>query len=173
MIAPVASHAPSNTNWEAAQDLDESVVGARYRLNMTIRAPYTIGNIEKLETALRWGTGLNNVAAATGLKEKITIESFVVHYPRDPKSQNPTWSFTMVFRKTSIGTPLHIIIGLVALVVTLSILAAVVGHTIEKEGTKIQGLADTVLNPFVIIAAVIIVLALSGRSLKNVGGFSK
>ena len=173
MIAPVASHEPTGINWQPAQDLDESVVGARYRLNMTIKAPYTIGNIEKLESALRWGTGLNNLAAQTGLREKITIETFTAHYPKDAKASPPTWSFTMVFRKTSLGTPLHIIIGLVALVVTLSILAAVVGHTIEKEGTKIQALTDTVLNPFVIIAAVIIVLAVSGRSLKSVGGFSK
>jgi hypothetical protein len=34
-------------------------------------------------------------------------------------------------------------------------------------------LATTVLNPFVIVAAVIVVLAVSGRSLKIVGGFSK
>jgi len=175
MIAPVPSHTPTSSPWEPARDLDESIVGARYRLNMTIRAPYTPGNIEKLEDALRLGVGANNTAAAVGLREKIEVESFTAHYPKDGimSGKTPIWSFTMTFRKTALGTPLAVIIGLIALVVTLSILAAVVSHTIEKEGTKIQGLADTVLNPFVIIAAVIVVLAISGRSLKNVGGFSK
>lgn len=177
MIAPVPSHVPTtpvpDSGWVPANDLEESVVGARYRLKMTIRAPYTSANIQKLESALRWGTGINNVAAGVGLREKIVVESFQAHYPTNAVGSTPTWAFTMTFTKTSRGTALHVIIGLVALVATLSILAAVVGHTIDKQGTKIQGLTNTVLNPFVIVAAVIIVLAVSGRSLKNIGGFSK
>jgi hypothetical protein len=159
------------TEWVGVDENAEAEPGARYRLRMTVRAPYTIQNIEKLESSLRFGTALNNIAAVAKIKEAITIESFQASYPKSQTGGTPTWDFTMVFTKTGKGTPLLIIIGAIALVVTLSILAAVVGHTVEKEGVKIKDIAtSTVFNPFFIIAAVIVVLAIKGRSLRSIGG---
>jgi hypothetical protein len=166
-----AALAGSDREWIEDHDASEMVLGARYRLVMTIRAPYTIGNITKLEDSLRLGVGVNNAAAFLKIKDEITIEQFQASYPTNQVGGTPTWKFTMIFRKTGGGTPLAIIIGAIALVVTLSILAAVVGHTIEKEAAKVKDVAtSTVFNPFFIVAAVIVVLAVYGRSLKSIGG---
>lgn len=166
------------TAWEPAHDLDESEVGALYRLRCEVRADYSVNNITRLEQALRYGEGVNNTAAWLGMREKIEILSFQAHYPKNTMGGAPTWEFTCTFKKTATGTPLAVIVGLVALVVSVSIFAAVVGHTIEKEGSKIGGLVDktadaakaTLFNPFFIIAAVIVVLAVKGRTLKSIGG---
>ncbi len=185
MIAPVPSHPPTGASpsdsrlWEPVPDSQNMVMGQRYRLRMTIQAPYTAANIKKLEDTLRLGTGVNNLGAWLQLKQTITIEQFIASYPKSTiTGATPTWTFTMIFTKTGGGTPLAVIIGLVALVVTLSILASVVSHTIEKEGGKIGSLIDTtagaakstIFNPFFIIAAVIVVLAIKGRSLKSIRG---
>lgn len=157
--------------WVGVDENAEAEIGARYRLRMTVRAPYTVSNIEKLENALRLGAGLNNLAAFLKIKQAITIETFQASYPKTMTGGTPTWDFTMIFKKTGQGTPLAVIIGAVALVVTLSILAAVVGHVVEKEGVKIKDIATTtIFNPFFIVAAVIVVLAVKGRSLRSIRG---
>lgn len=157
--------------WEDVHDETPMVMGARYRLTMNVRAPYTTANIQKLESALRMGVGLNNAAAYLKLKDTITIEGFQAHFPKGETGGTPTWKFTMMFRKTGGGTPLAVIIGVIALIATLSILCAVVGHTVEKEGEKIKSVAAaTFFNPFFLIAAVIVILAVKGRSLKSIRG---
>jgi len=183
MIAPVPSHttatpAATTRTWVPVSDQEDMVLGQRYRLTMTVRAPYTVANIQKLEDALRLKVGVENLAESLLLKRSITIEGFQASYPSGQTGGTPTWKFTMTFVKTGGGTPLFVIIGAVALIATLAILCAVVGHTVEKEGTKIGGLigdakdaaVSTVFNPFFLIAAVIVVLAVKGRSLKSIRG---
>lgn len=172
MLAPVASHAPTgDTSWVPVDRNEEAVVGAKYRLTQTVRAPYTAKNIEKLEQSLRYGVGFKNFTDWRSLNEKISITRFVAHYPTGGAAGTPTWKFTMEFTKTSKGSPLLVIIGLVALIVTLSILASVVGSTIEKEADKVKDVAGaTVFNPFFLIAAVIVVLAVTGSSLMSLKG---
>lgn len=175
MIAPVPSHAVtqigSDKAWEPVADSADLQMGARYRLTMRIRAPYTIENIQRLEDCLRLGVGVKNIAESIMLKQTIRIEGFQAHYPNEQTGGTPVWAFTMIFTKVGGGTPIALIVGAIALVITLSILCAVVGHTVEKEGSKIQEIgAATVFNPFFLIAAVIVVLALTGSSLKSIGG---
>ena len=171
-LAPVASHASMNgMNWVPVNPNEEAIVGKKYRLTQTVRAPYTSKNIEKLEQSLRYGVGFKNLTDWRSLNEKISITRFVAHYPTGGAAGTPTWKFEMEFTKTSKGSPLLVIIGIVALIVTLSILASVVGSTIEKEADKVKDVAGaTVFNPFFLIAAVIVVLAITGANLKGMTG---
>jgi hypothetical protein len=175
-IAPVPSHEPTivteaGRSWMQVSQNDESVPGARYRLRMKVKAPYTPGNIERLEQALRFGTGVRNVAQGVGLREVISIERFEASFPKDGAQGTPIWEFSMVFTKKTYGSPLAVIIGITTALAMAAILCAVVGHTIEKEADTLKDLGtDTIFNPFFLVAAVIIVLAFSGRSLKSIGG---
>lgn len=174
-VAPVPSHTVSqigsDKDWEPVHPSTDMVLGQRYRLTMRIRAPYTPTNIQRLEDSLRLGVAVKNIAEYVQMKQTIKIEGFQAHYPNEQVGGTPTWAFTMIFVKVGGGTPLAVIIGAVALVVTLSILCAVVSSTIEKEGAKIKDIGvSTVFNPFFLVAAVIVVLAWKGRSLKSIGG---
>jgi len=138
---------------------------------MKVKAPYTPGNIERLEQALRFGTGVRNIAQGVGLREVIKIERFEASYPQDGAQGTSIWEFSMIFTKTTYGSPLAVIIGIATAIAMAAILCAVVGHTIEKEGGALKDLGQsTIFNPFFLVAAVIIVLAFSGRSLKSIGG---
>jgi hypothetical protein len=138
---------------------------------MSVKAPYTADNIDKLENALRLKVaGQNIMAKILQLHETVNVESFQAVFPKGGAAGTPVWQFRMIFTKTKVGSPLIIIIGAVSLIVTLTILCSVVGNTIEKEADKVKDLGEsTVFNPFFLIAAVIVVLALTGRSLTSIG----
>lgn len=138
------------------------VPGQKYRVVMSLRAPYTDENIEAIETGWK---------GMTGIKDNVTVDSVTVSFPKPAPPALGTWNATIVFhvKETSevksgnfdigsIGDACQAfirgIISDVALLLTTvqQFITDTVGKTLD---TAADALNKSVLNPGVLILAVV------------------
>lgn len=141
----------------------ETVSGAHYEIIIKVKGKYDVSHVNRVISAVRTGEGLANMQpfhAVTGywLIEDIVAESDVWNDVVPFVNTGPSEEWRLRIRATKLeGTPVVVAVGVI-----LALLIVFVG-VVGWQAYRIKPVIEDVLNPVVIVGAVLIAALIFGR----------
>jgi len=154
--------------WVEVGETEEAIAGQTYRLTLVTRTVFSQAIAWTIAQAIRFGYGVRNVLPWSRIEEKVEI---LTVYWGDPDTyaqrdggRNGEWPLFIEMRKTSEGTALAVIYGLIALVLVSSFAILLTGRKWERLTEAVGEETRQVLNPGLVLGAFIVgALALKRR----------